>query len=221
MATISIPEDLGCRFCGVSCKNDNSYRQHLIRCQGNPDRIEITSYFKHQGGGIPWNKGLSKENDKRVASAAINLSKTMKLVVKRGDYAGPCRTEFWSKDKRTEKSLEKKRLYEQFPEKHPNRKLAFNKSRISYPERVALEWLILNGIQFEHQRKIANFFVDFCIGNTILEIDGERWHPIGNEKDASRDLALTKMGFKIIRIRSKENIEEKLSHYFLGVGKFD
>ena len=35
-------------------------------------------------GNIPWNKGLTKQNDKRVAQYGINSSKTKKILYKNG-----------------------------------------------------------------------------------------------------------------------------------------
>ena len=35
-----------CRYCGKECKNDNSLRQHEIRCKENPNKID-TSYMKY------------------------------------------------------------------------------------------------------------------------------------------------------------------------------
>ena len=57
---------------------------------------------------------------------------------------------------------------------------------------------------------IPNNFVCFCIDNIIIEIDGEKWHPLGNEKDAKRDLQLSNIGYVVYRIRSKENIQNRL-----------
>ena len=65
-------------------------------------------------------------------------------------------------------------------------------------------------MEFEHQKAILTYFVDFCINTTIIEIDGEQWHPIGNEKDARRDSELVDNGYTVYRIRSKEKIEQRI-----------
>lgn len=42
----------------------------------------------------------------------------------------------------------------------------------------------------------------------VIEIDGEKWHD--ENYDNMRDVIISKLGYKIIRIKSKENIIEKL-----------
>ena len=51
-----------CKFCNKECVNANSHRNHERLCPMNPDR----NYISHTLGIKPWNKGLNKENDKRV-----------------------------------------------------------------------------------------------------------------------------------------------------------
>ena len=92
---------------------------------------------------------------------------------------------------------------------HPNRKLANNRSRMSYPEKVAYDHLTSSGIEFQHQFQIDKFFPDFVIGNKIIEIDGAKWHDA--EKDKARDKILTDLGYTVYRIDSKENIISKIN----------
>lgn len=212
---ISVPEDCKCIHCGKQCKNENSYRQHVIRCSKNIDRIVIQTPIHVRRKGIPaWNKGLTKKTDERIKAQAESLSSYMKNKISNGEHSGAWTAEYWTEDRRREKSKEKKDLYKKFPEKHPNRKLANNRIKMTYPEKVAHDWLVSQNISFIHQAKILSYFVDFKVGTLLIEIDGERWHPIGNEKDQQRDLELLKHGYTVVRIRSKEKIEERLKETF-------
>lgn len=56
--------DYICTYCGKSCKNDNSHRNHERLCPHNPNR----HYVSHTIGATPWNKGLTKDTDIRVKS---------------------------------------------------------------------------------------------------------------------------------------------------------
>lgn len=56
-------EGLICIYCGKQWKSKNSLVSHEIRCKDNPDHIMPSKGFK---GGIPWNKGLTKETDVRI-----------------------------------------------------------------------------------------------------------------------------------------------------------
>ena len=58
--------DYICTYCGKSCKNDNSHRNHERLCPYNPNR----HYVSHTIGATPWNKGLTKDTDYRVKEYA-------------------------------------------------------------------------------------------------------------------------------------------------------
>lgn len=202
-------ETLFCTFCNKECKSKKSLESHSRLCKQNPNRkIFLPS------GNIPWNKGLTKETDDRILFLSKKTSKTLKEKYSSGFRTIAQSKEFWNEERRNLKSREKIEHYKNFPENHPNRKLSGNRKKITYPERVAYDWMIRNNVSFEHQKKIDKYFVDFCIGNIIIEIDGERWHSEGNEKDLIRDLNLKKLGYEIFRIKSKENIEKRLEDIF-------
>lgn len=77
--------DLFCKFCGKECKNKNSLVQHEIRCEENPNRINVYVSNFNDIGLTPWNKGLTKETDERVMQSSItyhNNIKTGKTIIK-------------------------------------------------------------------------------------------------------------------------------------------
>lgn len=173
----------------------------------------ISSHIRsfHEGNkflfrnGQTWNKGLTKLTDKRVKKNSEAVSKALK-----GKPGWK-----WNDEQKKAQSLRKIELYKQFPEKHPNRKVAGNKSKMTYPEQICYDWLTQNKIEFEHNFKFNNWYIDFKINKILIEIDGEHWHQ-DKEKDAKRDAILTLNGFKVFRIKAKENIEQKLAEY-IGV----
>lgn len=188
-------ESLNCRFCGKESANPNSHRNHERLCPQNPDR----KYVSHTKGKPSWNKGLSKDTDARVATNAVAVSAAMK--------GKPSKT-VWTDAMRQAKSAWRKQLHIDHPEMHPNRRLAGNRNKMTYPEKVAYEFLVKSGVKFEHQKQIGRFFPDFVIGNVIIEIDGARWH--NTESDQKRDAILSDMGYKVYRINSKERIEDRI-----------
>jgi very-short-patch-repair endonuclease len=191
-----------CKHCESERKNLNSLRNHERTCPSNKDRI----YVSHTQGKTAWNKGLSKETDSRVAQ----YSKTLAVVNK-----GRPNTTVWTYEMRKAKSEWRKQLHIDHPETHPNRKLAGNRKKMSYPEQVAFDYLTGTGVQFEHNKKIGKYFPDFVIGNLIIEIDGKQWHK-DKEKDTQRDLILNSHGYTVIRISTDENIESKLEEIVNG-----
>lgn len=93
------------------------------------------------------------------------------------------------------------------PSCHPNRKLAGNRGKMSFPEKLANDFLVANGIKFNHSKYIKPYWVDFLIDDHfILEVDGERWHD--KERDAIRDDHLIRNGYEVFRIPAKAVIKD-------------
>jgi very-short-patch-repair endonuclease len=184
-----------CKHCTKECKSLNSLRNHERLCPKNVER----NYVSHTKGIQPWNKGLTKESDDRVAKNAAAVSVAMKRK--------PSRM-IWTEERRKAKSDWRKQLHIDHPETHPNRRLSGNRKKMSYPEQVAYNYLTRYNITFEHNKKIDKYYPDFVIGNIVIEIDGAHWHD--KEKDKIRDAILTAQGYKVFRIDSKENIEERI-----------
>lgn len=163
---------------------------------------------------LGWNKGLTKETSSEIAKnsaavkAAMNTPESREKRIK-------IQKSLWTEEKRKLKSEEKKKLYSEHPEKHPNRKLANNRNKMSYPEQIAFDWLKNHEIVFEHQKQIGKYFAYFFIPslNSIIEIDGTYWH--NKEHDAQRDKEiLEQFGIKTIRISTSERIIDKLGIIF-------
>lgn len=203
-----------CKFCNKECKNLISVGVHEGLCHDNPQKRAHPRGFK---GKSPWHAGLSAKTNETLKNQAKKISKSMKSMKSLYDsgYNTASQTqEYWTEDRREQRRQWRKELHINNPESHPNRKLANNKLKMTYPELVAFNWFTDHNVSFEHQKKINSYFVDFCIDNVIIEIDGERWHPIGNEKDKIRDEELTSLGYEVIRIRSKERIEDRLTEIY-------
>ena len=167
----------------------------------------------------PWNKGLTKNDDARVAKYSENAQKTYKKRILEG-YKNPTWiNEYWTEERRKKASNSKILLYSENPEKHPNRKLANNRNKMTYPESVAYDWLVENNVEFEHQKMLVinnkKRFVDFYLApnNLIIEIDGEYWHKDKNY-DKNKDLMAENNGYKTLRISAKDKIIDVLEKYF-------
>lgn len=65
------PRECYCSYCSKLCKNINSLKNHEVRCKYNPDRMVTTKPDNFTFlGKIPYNKGLTKETDHRIAKNA-------------------------------------------------------------------------------------------------------------------------------------------------------
>lgn len=75
ISTYNVDKEVFCRHCGKQCKNENSLKQHELRCKENPEHISNVINGFNNKGRIPWNIGLTKE-DPRVAKQAAASGKT-------------------------------------------------------------------------------------------------------------------------------------------------
>lgn len=138
-------------------------------------------------------------------------SASIQKACKRGDFKSRgigearklyCKTNpdkmksIWTSELRIQQSQRKKRLYKECPEKHPNRKLANNRSKMSYPEKLVYDWLKGQSIDFEHQKHVDKYHVDFCIGSLVIEVDGEEFHR-DTDYEKNRDSVIESYGFTI------------------------
>jgi very-short-patch-repair endonuclease len=196
---------LTCKYCEKICKNSNSHRNHERLCPKNPTR----NYVSHTLGKPAWNKGLNKKDNPELADKLCAGGRSTARMFKETNTKPFFATsEFWTEERRKKKSEWRKRLHKETPDAHPNRKLAGNKNKMSYPERVAFEYLQSKGVEFEHNKRIGKYWVDFCIGNVVIEIDGEYWHD--EEKDNLRDVELNEEGYTVYRIKAKSCIENEI-----------
>ncbi len=187
-----------CSLCNKIFENKRGLRSHFWR--------------KHTSAGLShkckqdtiWNKGLTKETSLSVKKIANSLS-----VLKKG-----CPGRKHDEATRDLLSCITKKRYEEFPETHPNRRLAGNRNKFTYPEKVAANWFDSQGISFKHNMKVDRFYPDFVVGSLIIEIDGEEFHKNRKEYDDNRDFILKSYGYKVIRIDAKEHIEDRLIKIF-------
>jgi len=196
-----------CRFCGKACKNANSLRNHERLCPSNQDR----KYVSHTLGKTAWNKGLTKETDLRVKKNGESVS----IAMKNSELVKEHLSNMWTDELKQKQSERKKLLYSEHPEKHPNRKLAGNRGKMTYPEQLVNDWLIAHSIEFVHNYHYTtnkfNRYVDFCLvgQNIFIEVDGEHWHQ-DKTFDEAKDLDAQQHGIKTIRIKPKLNVIEQL-----------
>ena len=204
---------LYCQYCSREGKSGRSIKNHERFCDRNPNRKDH-AFKKYNESEPRWNAGLTKETDDRVLKNSVNTSKSLKKKFASGVRLPAHTDEYWTPERRKEKSEWRKQLHIDHPEMHPNRKLAGNRNKMSYPEKVAYDYLVNSGVVFEHQKKVLRYFPDFIIGNVIIEIDGDNWH--NEEEDRIRDVELSKESYIVYRIKARDRIEQRIKE-ILGV----
>ncbi len=203
MLLINSSMNTNCKYCHAPCKNRLAIAPHQNTCRENPNRhtpwVNATFGF----GNIPWNKGKTKADDPRIIQQAAALSLSTK-----GKPTGKT----YSVEQREQISKRQIQFYKEHPEKHPNRKMAGNRKSMTYPEKVAADWLLSHGIQYRQNERLLRYYLDFTVGKIIVEIDGERWH--NEEVDAVRDSEIRLLGYEVYRIKAKDRIEDRLKEIF-------
>ena len=196
-----------CKHCGNPSNKENnlSLRAHERSCDKNLNKAPSNFSLKKRD---PWNKGLSVKNNPELKDSLLAGGRGLAKKVENGWIPLWATDSFWNEERRLAKSEWRKQLHIDHPETHPNRRLAGNRNKMSYPERVAYDFISCSSISFEHNKPIDKYFVDFCIGNIVIEIDGARWH--NPEKDKVRDSIIESLGYKVYRIDSKERIENRI-----------
>ena len=170
--------------------------------------------------GSSWNKGLTKETDERVARNAKHVSEGFRKRIDEG-YVNPTwAPEYWTEERRKERSEIKKQLYHEHPEKHPNRKLAGNRKKMTYPEQLVYDWLVEHQVRFVHQFlfKTDQFtrYVDFYIPERklFIEVDGQYWHQQNLQVDIDKDNDAKAHGYMTERISTSERMLTRLQQIF-------
>lgn len=187
-----------CQFCGKSCKNVNSKRQHEIRCPNNPNRKDydkLTTYITKN------RKGKTKDN-------CLDIKKQSESLIKR--YASGEITP-WSKGRpgtflgkhhsdetkhKMSKAISATRI-RHYADGSISPAKGVGRGKYSYIvhdgkrsmlrstyEFIYAAYLLHSGISFDVEsvrvpairpnRYAKTFLSDFCIGNTIVEIKGIR-----------------------------------------------
>lgn len=211
-----------CPCCDRTFKSEKAIRAHkarvakpqarfsCIKCHKNftvnNQKSHEASCFDLETGAI-WNKGLTADANPKIADKIKAGGRAAgKAMLESGNFR---LVAYWQQpENRKKKSEWRKKLHQENPETHPNRRVAGNRSKMTYPEKLVFDLLTEHKIDFLHNKKVDRYFPDFTIGKQIIEIDGETWHDA--EADAIRDARLIELGYKVERFvvgKNKDLVE--------------
>ena len=206
---------LNCKFCGKACKNNNSKIQHELRCNMNPNKLNIDySKYSHKA----WNKGLTKETDLRIAKQSKN---SKKYYTK---HAGSFLGKHHSEETKEKISVARKSYLQENPDKVPFK--LNHSSKESFPEKYFRLWLTKENLLDKQELNVDRYYLDFAWPNKkiYLEIDGSQ-HNLDymKEHDLERTTVLDNLGWTCITrvdwswYKSLSNIEK--TNYLLAIKK--
>lgn len=189
-----------CKYCGKVCKNENSLKQHEVRCKENPNRISLSPICSK--GNNPWNKGLTKETDERVLQRAN--------AVKEAYLSGKIQKEGKPHTEETKKKIsESMKLAHAEGRAHNIGESRWN-NEPSYPEKWFME-VIKNELEnkdYIREFPFHKYSLDFAWPQLkiCIEIDGDQHYRFEEYKkrDREKDFLLEKEGWKLLRICWKD-----------------
>ena len=146
-----------------------------------------------------WNKGLTKETDKRLAKASIKL----KARYASGEIVSPQKGKPLSVEQRAKTSTSMKKFYKEHPELVPYK--LHHSSKESYPEKYFNELFAKeNIIGFERDYYVEGYYLDYAFLDKKIdfEVDGSQHYvdPKIVEHDKVRTKHLESLGWKTFRI---------------------
>ena len=182
-------------------RRKNSEKQKERVANGNWGFTQWNKLRK-QGKILTWNKGLTKESDKRVKERANKL----KQRYKNGELIPSFKGKHWSDEQRKRISEQRKKYLNEHPDKVPY--LLNHSSKISYPERY-FKWVFFNEqIDLKYHLQVGRYQLDFynLEQKKYVEIDGEHHYldPKTVKIDKERTEFLKGLGWQSLRIRWKD-----------------
>ncbi len=185
-----------CLYCNKLISNNN-IKKHI-----KSELISAMSFYPKEKI-IPWNKGLTKENSEKMRQ----ISDSMKDGYQNGREV---KTPNWNGRKHSGETKDKisksrTKYLEENPDKVPYLLNHYSKGE-SYPEQYFREVFENRGIEFQQEVREGLYSLDFVIGNTNIEIDGDQ-HYVDQrivESDIRRNEYMTNLGYSIKRVRWSE-----------------
>lgn len=170
-----------CCFCGgvgrFQGKNGNWYcSEYITQCPEIRKRNSERNKKLYKNGRrsattekSSWNKGLTKETDKRVATAAA----TLKNGFKSGRLVSPQKGKPHTDEEKKKISEARRKYLQEHPEKVPY--LLNHSSKMSYPEQYFKELFEKEHIPLQYHKQIGIYQLDFYNEDLMkyIEIDGE------------------------------------------------
>ena len=176
-----------CKYCSKSFPRPSGLALHEKSCSSNPNRVSgQNQYSKGKVGSDDTRRKLSEAGKRRIASLE------------------------------TRKKISKSRIryLKDNPDKVPYLLNHYSKGE-SYPEKYWREILETNGIEFQQEKQISIYRLDFSINNVLdLEIDGEQHYldPRIRASNQRRDEELRALGWKVIRVRWSDYQQMQTEH---------
>ena len=197
-----------CKNCGRTLRPNNLLK-HEKSCDGSG---KLT--HERRKGSLKGKTYNQIYGEKIALEKRINLSEKAKVV------SVFCNPDFWTDERRILKSIEKINFYKKYPEKHPNRILAGNRSKINYPESLVFNKLTELDIAFEYQKRIGTFYIDFFIEIEekiyFIEVDGKYYHK-DIEKDKNREDKIKNMCDGIFIRLDASKVLNELENKFIKI----
>ena len=193
------------RFCSIKCARSFSTKN-------SREEINVKVSKKLKGrespikGRTSWKKGKHLVEYKTIVCKQCNNSISVRLDSNRRFCGKSCAAKYSANI----------RLSNNTHNGYPSRK---DKSP-SFAEKIVIDILNYNNIEYTRDKKINRFFGDFVFESKkiVLEIDGKQ-HESRKDYDTKRDEIIESEGYKVVRIKWVHNnfeyIKSKVENFLL------
>ena len=207
-----------CKYCGSERKNNNSLKQHEIRCKCNPNRKIQNNIVNYQnqiqsGQRNVWNKGLNKETCESVKKYGETASKNYKLGLNHMGSKGNTNPGSKPEVKAKISASMKKAHAEGRAHVWNDRKGKY----ASYPE-LWLEEVLKNNfnlfkdVDYIREKSYRGLFLDFLFEDKklVIEIDGSQHYVHGYlDSDKRKESLLETDNILLLRCPWEEILKDK------------
>lgn len=126
-----------CRYCGKECKNDNSLRQHEIRCKENPNKIDLTylpDIWKKYNAEVKCGLRTKSFSNQYIKAQLLNLEKPVVSDETRIKLSIANKGRTWSEEKRKVHSEIMKRVVRENPDSYSSSNVNGRVRHIKYKD---------------------------------------------------------------------------------------
>ena len=202
-----------CKICKKDLVNQGGLGQHIPKCERlSLIKDEIINLYVNENYSV---KDLRNKFKLQSGDIKIVLGDKVRSLSEANKLARKKYPNVYKHSEETKKRLRNIRL--EFMKNNPE-KTAWRLSNVSYPEKLFIKYVELNGLDKKYsiirEYSVFPYFIDFAFVNQMvaIEIDGsQHLLPERKESDDKKDKLLNDFGWFVVRISENEiktNIDE-------------
>lgn len=210
-----------CKICNRKLSNLGNLNQHIKKCKKlSQIKDEVIRLYVDDSFSV---MDLRKKFKIQSDDVKIILGDKVRSSSDANKLGHKKYPEKFKHTEESKKIMREKRL--EFMKNNPE-KTAWRLSNISYPEKLFIEYVELNGLDKKYsitrEYSVFPYFIDFAFVNQMvaIEIDGsQHLLPERKESDNKKDILLNNLGWFVVRV-SENEIKTNINEVFNKITSF-